>query len=199
MEIEPEKKRGTSITFLNIILVLKQRSKTRFWTSKLTFECFKCIFWTSMSIICCPITYYWLSMSILKCRNSLRGGRGAPRAARPRGGGAAARGGGGDGNGGGDGGFPRTLESGRSPGPTCPGTKYPVWGIPHFDNLQDQMSLKNYPVRAPCELGGRCREAHAETMYSSLLLRRTVVQESFGINTGSCQICYLRNLCKIHS
>ena len=32
-----------------------------------------------------------------------------------------------DGGGGGDdGGFPRTLESGRSPGPTCPGTKYPV-------------------------------------------------------------------------
>ena len=39
-----------------------------------------------------------------------------------------------DGGGGGDGGgFPRTLESGRSPGPTCPETKYPVRGIPHFD------------------------------------------------------------------
>ena len=42
----------------------------------------------------------------------------------------------GDGDdGGGGGGFPRTLESGRSPGPTCPGTKYPVRGIPHFDHL----------------------------------------------------------------
>ena len=42
----------------------------------------------------------------------------------------------GDGDdGGGGGGFPRTLESGRSPGPTCPGTKYPVRGIPHFDEL----------------------------------------------------------------
>ena len=39
-----------------------------------------------------------------------------------------------DGDGGG-GGFPRTLESGRSPGPTRPGTKYPVRGIPHFDIL----------------------------------------------------------------
>ena len=39
----------------------------------------------------------------------------------------------GDGDDGGGGGFPRTLESGRSPGPTCPGTKYPVRGIPHFD------------------------------------------------------------------
>ena len=39
-----------------------------------------------------------------------------------------------DGDDGGDGGgFPRTLESGQSPGPTCPGTKYPVRGIPHFD------------------------------------------------------------------
>ena len=36
----------------------------------------------------------------------------------------------------GGGGFPRTLESGRSPGPTCPGTKYPVRGIPHFDVLK---------------------------------------------------------------
>ena len=33
----------------------------------------------------------------------------------------------------GGGGFPRTLESGRSLGPTCPGTKYPVRGISHFD------------------------------------------------------------------
>ena len=41
-----------------------------------------------------------------------------------------------DGDGGGDGGFPRTLESGRSPGPTCPGTKYPVRGIPHFDVMR---------------------------------------------------------------
>ena len=34
----------------------------------------------------------------------------------------------------GGGGFPRILESGRSLGPTCPGTKYPVRGIPHFDD-----------------------------------------------------------------
>ena len=33
----------------------------------------------------------------------------------------------------GDGGFPRTPERGQGPGPTCPGTKYPVRGIPHFD------------------------------------------------------------------
>ena len=33
----------------------------------------------------------------------------------------------------GGGGFPRTLKSGRSPVPTCPGTKYPIRGIPHFD------------------------------------------------------------------
>ena len=39
-------------------------------------------------------------------------------------------GGGGDGD---DGGFPRTLDIRRSPVPTCPGTKYPVRGIPHFD------------------------------------------------------------------
>ena len=87
-----------------------------------------------MSIICCPIAYYWTSMSILICRNSLRGvgGRRAP-AGRGRGDG--------DGDGGG-GGFPRALESGRSPGPTCPGTKYPVRGIPHFDDC----SHKSYPA-----------------------------------------------------
>ena len=38
----------------------------------------------------------------------------------------AATGGGGGGDGDGGGGFPRTLDSGRSPGPTCPRTKYPV-------------------------------------------------------------------------
>ena len=48
-------------------------------------------------------------------------------------GGGDGDGGGGDGDGGGGDGFPRTLESGRSPVPTCPGTKYPVRGIPHFD------------------------------------------------------------------
>ena len=42
-------------------------------------------------------------------------------------------GGGGDGGGSGGGGFPRTLDIWRSLGPTCPGTKYPVRGIPHFD------------------------------------------------------------------
>ena len=47
----------------------------------------------------------------------------------------------GDDGGGGGGGFPRTLESGRSPGPTCPGTKYPVRGIPHFDILGAQGAL----------------------------------------------------------
>ena len=29
--------------------------------------------------------------------------------------------------------FPTTLDIWRSPGPTCPGAKYPVRGIPHFD------------------------------------------------------------------
>ena len=32
-----------------------------------------------------------------------------------------------------DDGFPRTLDIWRSPVPTCPGTKYPVRGIPRFD------------------------------------------------------------------
>ena len=36
-------------------------------------------------------------------------------------------------DGGDGGGVPTTLESGASPGPWWPGTKYPVWGIPHFD------------------------------------------------------------------
>ena len=31
------------------------------------------------------------------------------------------------------GGFPTALDIWRSPGPTCPGTTYPVQGIPHFD------------------------------------------------------------------
>ena len=39
-----------------------------------------------------------------------------------------------EGSDGGDG-FPTTLDIWRSPGPTSPGTKYPVRGIPHFDLL----------------------------------------------------------------
>ena len=47
----------------------------------------------------------------------------------------------GDGDGGGDGdsdggdgdGIPTTLPSGQTPGPSRPGTKYPVRVIPHFD------------------------------------------------------------------
>ena len=38
-----------------------------------------------------------------------------------------------DGGDGGGSGFPRTLDIWWSPVPTCPGTKYPVRGIPHFD------------------------------------------------------------------
>ena len=34
------------------------------------------------------------------------------------------------------GGVPTTLDIWRSPGPTCPGTKYPVRGIPHFDEAR---------------------------------------------------------------
>ena len=40
----------------------------------------------------------------------------------------------GDGGDGGDGGVPTTLPSGQTPGPSRPGTKYPVQGIPHFDD-----------------------------------------------------------------
>ena len=36
-------------------------------------------------------------------------------------------------NDGGDGGVPTTLDIWRSPVLTCPGTEYPVRGIPHFD------------------------------------------------------------------
>ena len=39
--------------------------------------------------------------------------------------------------GGGHGGVPTTLDIWRSPGPTCPRTKYPVRGIPHFDFVYD--------------------------------------------------------------
>ena len=85
--------------------------------------------WTSMSMSGDPTAYYWTSMSRgtvgIPCGGSRVAGR--PRG-RPRG---SARG---PGDGGGGDGFPRTLESGRSSVPTCPGTKYPVRGIPHFDN-----------------------------------------------------------------
>ena len=76
----------------------------------------------------------WTSMSILNSRNSLRG-----VALRPRG-----DGGGGDGEG-----FPRTLDIWRSPGPTCPGTKYPVRGSPHFDYVWQHSAASN---KAPSRL-----------------------------------------------
>ena len=133
--------REYSRIFLKVILVLENLSKVNFWTSKIISQYFKCIFWTSMSIFQSltayywtsmsisggPSAYYWTSMSILNSRNSLRGvgGRRAP-AGRGRG-----DGGGGDS----DGDVPTTLDIWRSPGPTCPGTKYPVRGIPHFDEF----------------------------------------------------------------
>ena len=67
-------------------------------------------------------------------------------------------------SGGGDGGFPRSLESGRSPGPTCPGTKYPVRGIPHFDVVSRtrieacKLSLKQRAQRSVSEQPSMCLE-----------------------------------------
>ena len=43
-------------------------------------------------------------------------------------------------------GIPTTLDIWRSPGPTCPGTKYPVRGIPHFDNIEVRDSRTGYLV-----------------------------------------------------
>ena len=74
-------------------------------------------YWTSMSISGGPTAYYWTSMSTLICRKSLRGAT----ARRRR------RGGDGDD-------VPTTLASGRSPGPSCQGSKYPIPKIPHFDS-----------------------------------------------------------------
>jgi len=52
----------------------------------------------------------------------------------------------GDGGGGdGDGGFPRTLDIWWSPVPTCPGTKYPVRGIPHFDLDKSERQASSEP------------------------------------------------------
>ena len=61
------------------------------------------------------IPYYWTSMPPMPQSYSIFGTSGD------------------GGDGGGGGGFPRTLDIWRSPCPTCPGTKYPVRGIPHFD------------------------------------------------------------------
>ena len=42
---------------------------------------------------------------------------------------------------GGDSGVPTILNIWQSPGPTCPGAKYPVRGIPHFDFLFGSLNL----------------------------------------------------------
>ena len=41
------------------------------------------------------------------------------------------------------GGFPTTLDIWRSPGPTCPGTKYAVRRIPHCDKQQSQILTRS--------------------------------------------------------
>ena len=73
--------------------------------------------WSSISIAGGPSAYYWTSMPIQKCRNSLRGFEGR----RAQGAAAAAR---------------RRRRFPKSPVPPCPGTKYPVRGIPHVDIAQ---------------------------------------------------------------
>ena len=45
---------------------------------------------------------------------------------------------------GGGGDVPTTLDIWRSPGPTCPGTKYPVRGIPHFDQIKRYVGDSNF-------------------------------------------------------
>ena len=78
-------------------------------------QSWKVHFWTSKLIFECFKSIFWTSMPPMPQSYSILWTSG-------------------DGDdGGGGGGFPRTLESGRSPGPTCPGTTYPVRGIPHFD------------------------------------------------------------------
>ena len=47
-------------------------------------------------------------------------------------------------DGGGDDGVPTSLDIWQSPGPTWPGTKYPVQGIPHFDDVR--MRIRAYIV-----------------------------------------------------
>ena len=50
---------------------------------------------------------------------------------------------------GGGGDVPTTLDIWRSPGPTCPGTKYLVRGIPHFD-LKLYTSIQSEVPRKLC-------------------------------------------------
>ena len=71
-------------------------------------------YWTSMSISGGPTAYYWTLRSIFNCRNSLRAGGGRR-----------------DGDGGS--GVVAIPDSGRSPGPSLPGSKCPVRGIHHFN------------------------------------------------------------------
>ena len=126
--------REYSRILFKVILVFKNLSKVNFWTSKLIFGCFKSIFWTSMP----PMHHNYSILLDLNASNASELfhiiGPQCPR-------GDGDDGGGGDGGGG----FPRTLDIWRSPGPTCPGTKYPVRGIPHFDkNKNVNMLLQTF-------------------------------------------------------
>ena len=92
----------------------------------------------------------WTSMSTLNCRNSSRGvGRCSAPAGRAR---RRPRG-----DGGGDD-VPTTLDIWWSPGPTCPGTKCPVRGIPHFGidfiDLQSPTESICYAVKGVAILNG---------------------------------------------
>ena len=97
-----------------------------FWTKTWIFE-FSVIFpmlsyiWIVRSIFAHMLSYIWIVRSIFAPMLMSRGVAGGRR------GSADGDGDGGEGNGGGDG-VPTTLPSGQTPGPSRPGTKYPVRG-----------------------------------------------------------------------
>ena len=74
-------------------------------------------YWIVRSIFAHMLSYIWIVRSIFAPMLMSRGVAGARRGSRGDGGG-----------GGGDGDVPTTLPSGQSPGPSRPGTKYPVRG-----------------------------------------------------------------------
>ena len=80
---------------------------------------------------------------------------------------------------------PTTLDLWRSPGPTCPGTKYPVRGIPHFDYLEctspsPELKLKN--IVTQFSAGHTAADTDGMQHYSCEPVRSPSKAESAGVN-----------------
>ena len=107
------------------------QNNSYYWTSMPPISQHDSYYWTSMARISQYNSYSWTSMSY-GCLNLYFWVYRVPAGRWRRGGAATAAA------------SQQLSPFGRAPGPSRPGTKYPVQGIPHFDQVRLDMLCKQH-------------------------------------------------------